>query len=59
MYCTNVHYTLFSQREFSPRPADLRNINLTRGMLEMAEKVAENAHEVWAKKKKLELEAIG
>jgi hypothetical protein len=28
-------------------------------MLEMAEKIAENAHNIWAKKKKQELDSIG
>jgi len=47
------------QGDFSPRPVDLRNVTLTRGMLEMAEKVAENCHETWAKKKMADLIAIG
>jgi hypothetical protein len=28
-------------------------------MLEMAERMAENAHDKWARKKKIELESIG
>uniref|UniRef100_X1Z8I7 Ryanodine receptor n=1 Tax=Capitella teleta TaxID=283909 RepID=X1Z8I7_CAPTE len=45
--------------DYTPRPVDLRNVTLTRGMLEMAEKVAENAHNMWAKRKKAELDSIG
>ncbi|KAL3874970.1 hypothetical protein ACJMK2_037916, partial [Sinanodonta woodiana] len=44
---------------YSPRPFDLRNITLTREMQNMGEKLAENAHDLWAKHKKEELEAIG
>ena len=47
------------QGDYSPRPADLRNVTLTRGMMEMAERVAENAHETWARKKKEQLDSIG
>ena len=47
------------QGDYTPRPADLRGITLTRGNLEMAEKLAELAHDVWASKKKTELENLG
>lgn len=44
---------------YSPRPYDLRNITLTREMLTMAERLAENAHDLWAKRKREELDSIG
>lgn len=47
------------QGDFTPKPADLRSVTLTRGMLEMAERLAENAHDIWAAKKKVELENLG
>ena len=47
------------QGDFSPRPVDLRGVNLTRSMLEQAEHLAESAHDVWAKRKKLELDNLG
>jgi len=34
-------------------------VTLTRANLEMAERMAENAHDSWAQKKKLELESLG
>jgi len=45
--------------DYSPRPVDLRGVTLTRAMLEQAEHLAENAHDVWAKRKKLELDHLG
>jgi ryanodine receptor 2 len=45
--------------DYTPKPADIRNVTLTRALLEMAEKMAENAHDIWARKKKMELESIG
>ena len=57
---TNDFLVVFCrQGDYTPKPADIRNVTLTRGMLEMAEKMAENAHDIWAKKKKMELESIG
>ncbi|XP_070180339.1 ryanodine receptor-like isoform X4 [Littorina saxatilis] len=50
----NVH-----EHGFSPRPYDLRNITLTREMITMAERLAENAHDLWAKRKREELDSIG
>jgi len=47
------------QGEYTPKPADLRNVSLTRGMLEMAERLAENSHDNWALRKKMELESLG
>ncbi|KAJ8309071.1 hypothetical protein KUTeg_013945 [Tegillarca granosa] len=44
---------------YCPRPYDLRNTTLTREMQTMAEKVAENAHDLWSLRKKEELDEIG
>ncbi|XP_069116591.1 ryanodine receptor-like isoform X2 [Argopecten irradians] len=44
---------------YSPRPYDLRNMTITREMQTLAERLAENSHDMWAKKKKEELEEIG
>ncbi|XP_064602338.1 ryanodine receptor 2-like [Liolophura sinensis] len=44
---------------YSPRPYDLRNMTLTRETQTLAERIAENSHDSWAKKKKDELDAIG
>ncbi|ESO90186.1 hypothetical protein LOTGIDRAFT_123762 [Lottia gigantea] len=44
---------------YSPKPYDLRNMTLTREMQTMAERLSENAHDLWAFKKKVELDSIG
>ncbi|XP_072311661.1 ryanodine receptor 2 [Eucyclogobius newberryi] len=44
---------------FIPRPIDMSNVTLSRDMQSMAELLAENYHNIWARKKKLELEAKG
>uniref|UniRef100_A0A4W6FFE5 Ryanodine receptor 2 n=1 Tax=Lates calcarifer TaxID=8187 RepID=A0A4W6FFE5_LATCA len=44
---------------FSPRPIDMSNVTLSRDMQSMAELLAENYHNIWARKKKIELEAKG
>ncbi|KAM8876872.1 ryanodine receptor 2 isoform 3-T3 [Synchiropus picturatus] len=44
---------------FSPRPIDMSNVTLSRDMQSMAELLAENYHNIWAKEKKMELEAKG
>uniref|UniRef100_A0A3Q1EA25 Ryanodine receptor 2 n=1 Tax=Acanthochromis polyacanthus TaxID=80966 RepID=A0A3Q1EA25_9TELE len=44
---------------FSPRPIDMSNVTLSRDMQSMAELLAENYHNIWARKKKMELEAKG
>ncbi|XP_041469245.1 ryanodine receptor 2-like isoform X1 [Lytechinus variegatus] len=48
-----------SPHGYNPRPIDVSNITLTREMQNMAERLAENAHDVWAKKTKLEMELRG
>ncbi|CAL9692587.1 unnamed protein product [Knipowitschia caucasica] len=58
----------FQQREsekktevdgFSPAPVDLHNVTLSRELQGMVEVVAENYHNIWAKKKKMELTSKG
>uniref|UniRef100_A0AAX7UUJ1 Ryanodine receptor 2 n=1 Tax=Astatotilapia calliptera TaxID=8154 RepID=A0AAX7UUJ1_ASTCA len=44
---------------FSPRPTDMSNVTLSRDLQSMAELLAENYHNIWSRKKKLELEARG
>uniref|UniRef100_A0A8C3GAC5 Ryanodine receptor 2 n=1 Tax=Cyclopterus lumpus TaxID=8103 RepID=A0A8C3GAC5_CYCLU len=43
----------------TPRPIDMSNVTLSRDMQSMAELLAENYHNIWARKKKMELEAKG
>ncbi|CAL8316169.1 unnamed protein product [Boreogadus saida] len=62
---------LFQQREseklkksaeadgFSPAPAELHNVALSRELQGMVELVAENYHNIWAKKKKVDLNSKG
>ncbi|XP_043197981.1 ryanodine receptor-like isoform X5 [Amphibalanus amphitrite] len=42
---------------YNPQPVDMTNLTLSREMQNMAERLAENAHDIWAKKTKHELEA--
>uniref|UniRef100_A0A672FJE4 Ryanodine receptor 3 n=1 Tax=Salarias fasciatus TaxID=181472 RepID=A0A672FJE4_SALFA len=44
---------------FSPAPMDLHNVTLSRELQGMVEVVAENYHNIWAKKKKTELTSKG
>ncbi|KAM3861482.1 ryanodine receptor 3 [Diretmus argenteus] len=44
---------------FSPAPMDLHNVSLSRELQGMVEVVAENYHNIWAKKKKAELNSKG
>ncbi|KAM3591914.1 uncharacterized protein V6R79_009433 [Siganus canaliculatus] len=44
---------------FSPRPIDMSNVTLSRDMQAMAELLAENYHNIWARQKKTELKAKG
>ncbi|XP_028295256.1 LOW QUALITY PROTEIN: ryanodine receptor 3 [Gouania willdenowi] len=44
---------------FSPAPMDLHNVTLSRELQGMVEVVAENYHNIWAKKKKMELMGKG
>lgn len=44
---------------YNPQPVDMTNLTLSREMQNMAERLAENAHDIWAKRKVEELEACG
>ncbi|XP_067466542.1 ryanodine receptor 2 isoform X2 [Thunnus thynnus] len=44
---------------FSPKPMDMSSITLSWDQCGMAEQLAENYHNAWAKRKKLELESKG
>uniref|UniRef100_A0A2I3GX59 Ryanodine receptor 2 n=1 Tax=Nomascus leucogenys TaxID=61853 RepID=A0A2I3GX59_NOMLE len=44
---------------YSPRAIDMSNVTLCRDLHAMAEMMAENYHNIWAKKKKMELESKG
>ncbi|KAM6965090.1 ryanodine receptor 3 [Aplochiton taeniatus] len=44
---------------FSPAPVDLHNVTLSKELQGMVEMVAENYHNIWAKKKKIELNSKG
>ncbi|XP_056627769.1 ryanodine receptor 2 isoform X3 [Triplophysa dalaica] len=44
---------------FCPQPVDMSNVTLSRDLHSMAELLAENYHNIWARKKKLELESKG
>ena len=42
---------------YHPHPVDMTNLTLSRDMQNTAERLAENAHDIWAKKKKEEIDA--
>ncbi|XP_035704010.1 ryanodine receptor isoform X5 [Folsomia candida] len=44
---------------YTPHPVDMANLTLSREMQNTAERLAENAHDIWAKKKKEEIESTG
>lgn len=44
---------------YHPHPVDMTNLTLSREMQNMAERLAENAHDIWAKKKNEELTTCG
>ncbi|XP_057661319.1 ryanodine receptor isoform X14 [Diorhabda carinulata] len=44
---------------YNPHPVDMSNLTLSREMQNMAERLAENAHDIWAKKKREELTTCG
>ncbi len=44
---------------YVPHPVDMANLTLSREMQNTAERLAENAHDIWAKKKKEEIETTG
>uniref|UniRef100_A0A182UXB4 Ryanodine receptor 3, brain n=1 Tax=Anopheles merus TaxID=30066 RepID=A0A182UXB4_ANOME len=44
---------------YNPHPVDMTNLTLSREMQNMAERLAENSHDIWAKKKNEELDQCG
>lgn len=44
---------------YNPHPVDMTNLTLSREMQNMAERLAENAHDIWARKKFEELSQCG
>lgn len=44
---------------YNPHPVDMSNLTLGREMQNMAERLAENAHDIWSKKKNEELNTCG
>ncbi|XP_035793570.1 ryanodine receptor-like isoform X10 [Anopheles albimanus] len=44
---------------YNPHPVDMTNLTLSREMQNMAERLAENSHDIWAKKKNEELNQCG
>ncbi|KAM7538970.1 hypothetical protein Aperf_G00000057777 [Anoplocephala perfoliata] len=51
--------TIESRQGYIPAPKDLHGVNVTRELVDLAERLADNAHQIWAKQKLEELEAIG
>lgn len=45
--------------DYNPNPVDMANLTLSREMQNMAERLSENAHDIWARKKKEEMQACG
>lgn len=39
-----------NERDFNPRPVDLSNMNLDKEILQVSEQLAENSHNLWARK---------
>lgn len=48
-----------STGEFLPQPVDLKSVTLSREIQDLVDRLAENAHNHWAKKKKAELARVG
>lgn len=44
---------------YNPHPVDMTNLTLSREMQNMAERLAENSHDIWAQKKFDELHQCG
>ncbi|XP_076313816.1 ryanodine receptor-like isoform X3 [Tachypleus tridentatus] len=52
---TSSHVSGDSPHNYNPQPVDMSNLTLSRDMQNMSERLAENAHDLWAKKMKEEL----
>ncbi|KAI4471407.1 ran binding protein 9-related [Holotrichia oblita] len=48
-----------SPYSYNPHPVDMTNLTLSREMQNMAERLADNSHDIWAKKKREELNTCG
>ncbi|XP_038623542.1 ryanodine receptor 1 isoform X2 [Tachyglossus aculeatus] len=55
----NAQATYDPSHGYNPQPVDLSTVTLSRELQAMAEQLAENYHNTWGRKKKLELEAKG
>lgn len=44
---------------YNPHPVDMTNLTLNREMQNMAERLAENSHDIWSKKKREEIDTCG
>ncbi|VDO07677.1 unnamed protein product [Rodentolepis nana] len=53
------HNPAESPQTYIPAPKDLHGVNVTRELIDLAERLADNAHQIWAKQKLEELEEIG
>nr|VZI27969.1 unnamed protein product [Spirometra erinaceieuropaei] len=51
--------TTENPQNYNPAPKDLHSVNVTRELIDLAERLADNAHQIWAKQKMQDLEAIG
>lgn len=51
-YSTKIPFNIDTpnKKDFNPRPVDLSNMNLEKEMLLTAERMAENSHNLWARK---------
>uniref|UniRef100_A0A0R3WJP3 B30.2/SPRY domain-containing protein n=1 Tax=Hydatigena taeniaeformis TaxID=6205 RepID=A0A0R3WJP3_HYDTA len=54
-----IHSQTESPQGYIPAPKDLHGVNVTRELIDLAERLADNAHQIWAKQKMEELEEIG
>ena len=48
-----------SIQDYNPQPVDMANLTLNREMQTMAERLAENAHDIWAKSFREQSAAMG
>ncbi|TGZ67043.1 hypothetical protein CRM22_004998 [Opisthorchis felineus] len=51
--------TITADASYNPSPGDLRGVNVSKEMINLAERLADNAHNIWARQKMHDLEAIG
>lgn len=46
---TEINDKTMNMNEYNPQPVDTSNVELSSELMELAEKMAENVHDVWAK----------